>query len=246
MSKKKHSSVGVCLALLGLSGVAACSDAEQPSSEEYLLTVHAEDDSGAPLGGVRLESHGKASPPTDSLGNLRTKINGWEGEEKSFQVLCPPGYRSNKKATRLRLRTLRALGASSPSKVVEHELRCHPTHRKVVVAIRTEGLSSAPVLGVVEGSQARILTHTKQIRGGPQSVAHAVMLATPESTLGIRIDTSSFPRIIPQHPVAHFDVGNKDAFFVLEQSFKRASRKKSKRARRPKYSRPSRLPVRIR
>src|SRR5690606_22177825 len=120
----------------------------------------------------------------------------------------------------IRLGAFRRLDAPS-DQTVEMRFECRARARAVVLVVRAKGEANLPVR-----------VHGEEIaRTNARGVAHVPLRADRGSTLRVTLDTGARPTLRPQNPTATFEVGERDAVFVLAQEFARPEPPPRKRAR---------------
>ena len=119
--------------------VAGC--AEPPPPEPFMVAVRVESDPGSAVAGANITRRDKPLGTTNAEGRATLKMKGVEGEIAEVMVSCPEGFQTPTKPLSIRLTRL-----SDKTKLPEYDVRCPPSKRHVVVAVRAENGPNLPVM----------------------------------------------------------------------------------------------------
>jgi hypothetical protein len=193
------------------------------------VAVYVRSDPGKPLPEAQVQYSGQTIATTDASGIAKLTLHGTEGESFDVMIACPAGFQSPSQPVPIVLRRL-----ADPGKVPQYDVRCPPTTRAAVIAVRADKGANLPVLylgreiGRTDANGvATVLLHVR-----PQE-AFDLMLAT-SGTGDARAEA-----LRPQNPVATFTVKDQDDLFMFEPRF-------TVEAKKPVYRPPPpKGPVRI-
>jgi hypothetical protein len=195
------------MAQLGVVLLVACSE---PLSVRLDVTVR--DDAGRPLSDLAIEVDGVHVATSDATGRARATIHAPRAGRLAVATRCPEGYRAP-------LARSLPLGRDTPR--LQVALVCRPSLRTLVVAVRAPAVAGAWLradgqpLGRVEAD----------------GTLHALLTRPPDSELRLSLDTSAFPRLLPQHPARDVRVADRDELIVFDQAFEQPPTRPVRRPR---------------
>jgi hypothetical protein len=194
------------LALLAGLGVGpGCAGLKEQPPPPFEVAIRVESDPGHPLPGAVIMKGGKEGPSTGPDGRVPVKIMGLEGESVDLTVKCPPDYISPVKPINVILRRI------AGTKLVEYDVRCPPTLRRMVVAVRADNGPNLPVMYL-----GRELTRTD-----PTGAATLLFQLRPGEQFELAFDTTekTNERIRPQNPTQNFVMRADDDIVTMDQRF---------------------------
>jgi hypothetical protein len=193
-------------ALLALALMTGCRSLDAPPPQPQIVVLRVTSDPGKPLKDAIIQFSGRKIGATGDDGAAEIQLAGRDGETFEVTVACPEGYESPKAPVRITFRRL-----AEKSKKPEYEVRCPPTTRTVVVAVRAEGAANLPVT----------LLGREVARTDSSGAAHVMLTLEPGEQFDLMLDTSDekLVDLHPQNPVASFGVGQQDDIFTFDQKF---------------------------
>jgi hypothetical protein len=196
------------------------------------VELDVQDDADEPVPHASVSIAGEAAGTSDVGGRLRVALRGREGDRLPVLLECPAGFGAVDEQSQLTLRSVRPLQGHEP-RALTHALRCKPNERAAVVVIRVAGAEHVPVS--LDGMQVG----TTDAHG----FAHLYVSRDPGTRVEVSLDTSAQHGLMPQNPSRSFEIAERDALFVFDQSFKqrptRAPRERAAPAEPP-------IPTRLR
>jgi hypothetical protein len=173
------------------------------------VAVHVRSDPGKPLALAQVQYGGQTIATTDAAGVAKLTLHGSEGETFDVTVACPTGYQSPTSPISVVLRRL-----AEPGKVPEYDVRCPPTTREAVVAVRADKGAGLPVMYL-----GREIGRTDA-----NGAATVLLRVRPLETFDLTLATTGLPdknaeQLRPANPVATFAVKDQDDVFVFEPRF---------------------------
>jgi hypothetical protein len=190
------------VAALAASGCNKLSEPLPPTT--FTLGVHVESDPGVPVTGASVVRGAKQVAATGPDGRARFDVLGADGDVVEAQIACPEGFSSPSKALSFRLARL-----AEPKRVVEIDVRCPPTERRVVVAVKAENGAYLPVKYL-----DKVVARTDA-----SGAAHFALVAPPGAQFQVVLDTSERKDLKPETPSRPFTVGRHDEIFLFDQRF---------------------------
>jgi hypothetical protein len=194
-----YASLGALLLTTG------CNLLKPPPPPTFQATIRVEGDPGQPLAGTQVLYKNKQIGMTDATGLVTFKLKGNDGQVFDLMVKCPPGYESPTKPLSVTLRKL-----TDPKAQPEYSVKCPPTLRTIVVAVRA---ANGPNLPVVYLGRPR----TKTDQSG---AAHLVLQVPPNQPVQLKLDTAEYKDLRPESPSQSLQVKDADEVIVLDQEFK--------------------------
>jgi hypothetical protein len=191
--------------------------AEKPTPL-FMVGVRVESDPGVGLPGAILSMHGRQLGVTDATGLTVPTLAGVSGETIELNVSCPLGFRQPTAALLVRLRPAQR-AADRP----EYRVACPPRERKLVLAVKTDGLASLPL---------RVLGE-EIARTDRFGVAHALLHVAPGETVVLKLDTSAQPTLMPRDPELRVVMPERDELVVFQQAFSKPKPKRRPRVKEP-------------
>jgi hypothetical protein len=204
VERRDRQSLGT-FALALVAFVGACSG---PTPQRRSVVVRVSSDPGRPVAGASIFEDQLPVARTDDTGAATLELRGTEGDSFQIGVRCPEGFVSPREPTRVVLRTL-----GGTTRLPEYEIRCPPTERTMVIAVRTSGVPEIPVryLGRELG------------RTDASGAAHVQLRAAPGERVELVLDTSELadPWIFPKSPAVQLVVADSDEVISIAQHFDR-------------------------
>ncbi len=193
--------------LVVLVASAGCGNVSNPPLPEFKFEVKAESDPGVPVGGVTITRSGKEVGTTDATGKATLTFKGAEGDSFDLYIKCPTDYSSPMTPTSVRLSRL------ADGKIMSGTVRCSPSKRKVVIAVRAEGGPNLPVM----------YFNREVARTDGAGAAHFFVTGKPGEQLQFTLDTSdkSNELLQPQNPNLTVLVKDQDDVYVVDQPFQK-------------------------
>lgn len=186
----------VALALMGC---------QQPAPPDpFQISVRVESDPGIAVTGATIARANRPLGVTDAAGRATLKLDGIEGEITDVSVSCPEGFQTPPKPINIRLTRL-----AEKSKIPEYAVRCPPSMRRVVVAVRADNGPNLPVLYL-----DKLVTRTDN--SGAASFALEV---PPGSQFSVALATTDRKDLKPLSPSKLFVVSQQDDVFLFDQKF---------------------------
>lgn len=196
------------IALLAVASMAlgfGCDKFKEQPAEPFEVMVRVESDPNAPLPGAKIVRNGQDVTATGEDGSVKLAINGREGDIYDYFVKCPPEYESPQKPISVALRRV-----ADKKKLPEYDIRCPPTLRRIVVAIRADHGEGLPVTYL--GKEVA--------RTDGAGAAHVLMAMKPGDQFELALDTAQNDRLVPQNPSAAFVVKDEDEIQNFDVKFK--------------------------
>lgn len=210
----------------------SCSQEDEPSARRFELHLRASSERGEALPGVRFVSGDDELGITGERGKISVRLRGREGSRLPLTVACPEGHEAHAPLD-IRLATTRSLTKDTPLPL-EVEVVCERSLRDVVVVVHAPGGENLPV--EIDGRR-------EGVTDGEGTAHIALSLPRKSAPLEVRLDTEANERLRPRNPTRIFDLGERDAVLLFEQSFSAAAARPKGRPRAA--SRPRFVPVRI-
>ena len=182
----------------------ACACEKPPPPPAFDIEVAVTGDPGEAVEGAKIVFGGEEVGVTGRAGTAKLRLEGQEGEQFSLTIKCPTGFSSPKKPIAITLR--RIVGQS---KVPRYDVRCAPTTRTIVVAVRATNGPNLPVKYLGQ----------ELARTDAFGAAHVMLELTPNSQLQLTLDTTDAANLQPQNPTGNFEVRQEDDVFVFDQEF---------------------------
>jgi hypothetical protein len=204
-----------------------------PAPRSLVVTLEARTPTGEPVANTRAWAAGRPLGQTDIDGRLIVKLEGREGERVLLSWACPSAYRTRGDQRVLTLEAP-AQRSSQPSTL---RAQCEPLERLAALVVR---LTGAPATGLPIRVRNEIVARTDE-----HGVAHALLRVRPSSPLGVALDTSQHPELVPRDPVETFQLGDDDSILLFERTLSAAPRPALKAKRRVRREPARRLPYRI-
>lgn len=191
--------------LLGAASVLGCQSLREPPQPPFEIAVRVESDPGHPLPGAIIMKGPKEGPSTGPDGRVVVKIQGVEGEAVDLTVKCPPDYISPQKPINVLLHRI------AGSKLVEYDVSCPPSLRRMVVAIRADNGPNLPVMYL-----GRELTRTDTT-----GAATLLFQLHPGEQFDLSLGTGEKgnERMRPQNPQQSFIMRQTDDIVTFDQRF---------------------------
>jgi hypothetical protein len=196
---------------------AGCSALEPVPPPPLEVVVRIEGDPGRPIPGAALLYNGQKVSESHDDGVAQIKLNGKEGETFEIAVTCPEGFQSPQRPLQVILKRL-----ADATKKPEYDVRCLPTTRTAVVAVRAEGGANLPVLYL-----GREIARTDSA-----GAAHVLLKQKPDEPFDLVLGTAENERLRPQNPFASFVLKDRDEVFVFDQRFELEKKKGGRGGRR--------------
>jgi hypothetical protein len=195
--------LGGWLVLLG--ALEGCAQLTEPPLPPFEVAIRVESDPGRPLVGAIIMKGGKEGPSTGADGRVAVKIAGIEGESVDLTVKCPPDYVSPTKPINVILHRI------AGPKLVEYDVSCPPTLRRMVVAVRADNGANLPVV---------YLGH-ELTRTDATGAATLLFQLRPGEQFELGFDTTEKgnERIRPQNPTQAFVMRAADDIVTFDQKF---------------------------
>jgi hypothetical protein len=208
----------------------ACGDAA-PLARQYALQLRAESATGMPLAGARFFCQGHELGPTGADGLATLRIEARAGDALQVSTLCPVGYRAaSSRNVRLPQASSTSAGAPTPLSVTQ---RCDPDRATAALVVRARQAQAPLSLPVfVDG---RLVGQTDG-----SGVAHLLVHGSVGSSLEVRLDSRSSPRLVPRDPVRVFELDAAETLLLYDQAFTQpqpAPTKTRRHAARPAHLR---------
>jgi hypothetical protein len=184
----------------------ACDKGESRVSS-YPVLIHALDDLGKPLPGLRLMAAGQGLGATDASGDRLLSLQGSEGQRVDLSAECPAGYDGPREHPYLLLKHVQSLQAPG-LQPIELNLTCAAKEHISLVAIRT-GRAGIPVK-----LRGQAVAQTSS-----SGTTHVVLKEPVGDQFQLTLDTSAQSGLRPESPTRIFTVGQRDAFAVWDQPF---------------------------
>jgi hypothetical protein len=182
-----------------VSAFSACDTGAVSRADTYPVVVRSATEDGEPLAKVEVLTRGKRMGFTDEKGELRGTLKGREGEERTFDIKCPDGFRAPEERPTLQLRTLQNVEAS------ELSVQCVPDKRMAALLVSAPGFGGLP-----------ILLHGREVgRTDTSGIAHLALRGEPRTPMRVVLDTSARPRITPPSPHKDVRIGARDEIVVF-------------------------------
>ncbi len=193
------------LSLMGIvASISGCGAFEPPPPPPpFKAIIFVEADPGQMLAGATVARGGSTVATTGPDGRAEVVVNNaQEGATFEATVACPPGHTAPSKP--ISVKVARTGGERWP----EFNVRCTPTRRKVVVAIRADNGGNLPVKYLNE------VVATTDATG-----AASFALDIEPGTFQVALDTTGRKHIKPQNPARVFTVTEKDDVMLFDQKF---------------------------
>jgi hypothetical protein len=186
----------VFAASITLSG---CDTVGERQRDAYRVSIHSQTEDGDPLPKVEILSAGKRLGITNDKGVLQAVLRGREGDERTFEVKCPQGFRAPEERPAIQLRSLRHVEGS------ELNVRCLPDKRMAALLVSAPGFAGLPIL--VHGHEVG--------RTDASGIAHLALRGEPRTPMRVVLDTSARPRVTPASPHKDVRIGTRDEIVVF-------------------------------
>jgi hypothetical protein len=183
---------------------------EPPPPDPFQISVRVESDPGIPVTGATIARSNRPLGVTDQAGRSTLRLDGVEGEITDVTVTCPDGFQTPPKPINIRLTRL-----AEKSKIPEYAVRCPPSMRRVVVAVRADNGPNLPVLYLDKAV-------TRTDGSGAASFALEV---PPGSQFSVALATTERKDLKPINPTKVFLVSQQDDVFLFDQRFELEKKK---------------------
>ena len=195
--------MGMLVATL-VASISGCGAFEPPPPPPpFKAIIFVEADPGHKLAGATVARGGTTVATTGNDGRAEVVVNNaQEGTSFDATVACPAGHTSPTKP--ISVKVTRTGGERWP----EFNVRCTPTRRKVVIAIRADNGGHLPVKYLNE------VVATTDATG-----AASFALDVEPGTFQVALDTTGHKHIKPQNPARVFTVTEKDDVMLFDQKF---------------------------
>jgi hypothetical protein len=203
---------------------------ERPELPAFPIELDVQSDTGQPIPGARLWIGGAAVGASNDNGQLLVALRGLDGDRLPLRLECPQGFTATPEEGLLILRRVQPLDGGQP-RPLRQALSCTPSQRAAVVVVRVAGAAHVPV--AVDGS---MLAHTDA-----HGFAHVYVERAPGARLEVMLDTRASRELMPQNPRRTFELSDRDALFVFDQTFKKHTLRAAAPAAPPERRRPTRL-----
>lgn len=203
-----------------------------PGTTDFQVQVRATSDDDQAVEGVTVTAAGHHLGSTSSMGTLKARVSGDEGQTVAMAVTCPAGFISPERPRSLRLTRARALGTGR-TEPLAHDVTCDRKSRDIVVAVKASGAPDTPVL----------INGHREATTDENGIAH-VALTVDRNAPSVRIDldTSADTSLVPQNPSRTYTLKARDSILVFEQALSRRARPRLQKAvRAPTRHIPQRL-----
>ena len=208
-----------------------CGARESGGTAAFRMALRSTDDLDRAIEGVSWTADGKALGVSDGHGEVRTSLDGTEGQSVKLYATCPKGYRASPAMSVMRLKQARGLlnGSEQPMK---KEVTCVRETTDVVLAVHAPGGANLPIR---VGGRAAGQTDEN-------GVAHVLIpTSRTERRIDVTLDTSCRPEVRPANPTRSFELHQRDAVLVFDQTL--STLKKVRKVRERIAAKP--MPVRI-
>ncbi len=177
-----------------------------PTEAPFEIAVEVTSDPETPLPGVPVQIGATIAGKSDAHGLLHATLEGAQGSSVQVAARCPQGFDAPQGPVTVMLRRF-APGSPTPT----YSLRCAPTSRALVAAIRAENGPNLPVIWL--GREVA--------RTDASGVAHVVFNATPGDAINLVLGTNEgdAKRLRPQNPTLSLQPRDVDDYVVLDQKF---------------------------
>lgn len=189
----------------------SCAVGQAPAPSTFTLGVRVESDPGVPVAGARVAREANVVATTSADGRAHFEVTGADGDSIDAHVTCPDGFASPDRPLTFKLARL-----AQPARVVEIDVRCPPTERRVVVAVKAENGPYLPVKYL-----DKVVARTDA-----SGAAHFTLSAPSGVELLVALDTSERKDLKPETPSRPFRVGQRDEIFLFDQKFEVEKKKK--------------------
>jgi hypothetical protein len=226
---KRLTGMAACLIVLAQTSCAPLDGAFAPPPEApFEVAVEVTRDTDTPLEGVPVFLSGVMVGASDGGGVVRAAITGRQGDSVSLAVRCPQGFDLEGGPTAV---TLRRFAPGSPPPT--YAMRCAPSARTVVAAIRAENGAGLPVL----------LLGREIARTDGSGIAHVVLEATPGDTVELVLGTDGPEGALlrPKNPAFSLQIRDGDDYVVLDQKLEVVQKPQVAVKRGPRRALPSRI-----
>lgn len=170
---------------------------------------------GEPVAGADVRMRNTVVARSDEVGAAHLEVSGRDGDSFELYVQCPPPLRSP--ARPVVVRRLDIQGGA-----VEHAVKCEPTRRTLLVAVRADRGPDLPILFL--GSE---IGRTDQ-----SGAAHIKLDADIHERVELALSTAGgeMVGVHPQNPVAAFEPSDHDEMREFAVTFTRDAKKKPRKA----------------
>jgi hypothetical protein len=171
---------------------------------EFVVSVSSDPGKGVP--GVELTLAGHAPLRTDAAGRAKLAASGHQGDSVTVQIKCPAGFEEPGQPLAITLYRL-----SDRATPPVYDVRCVPTHRRVVAAIKAPKGIGVPIV-----HRGKVLTNVDSA-----GAAHVAIDAKPGEQVELTLDTTPeyAANLRPRSPTLTFVVPAHDDIVLLEQEF---------------------------
>jgi hypothetical protein len=193
----------VALAALHFAG---CKAFEAPTPPPQEIVVRVDSDPDRPVQGAELFFNGKVVAVTDAGGVGKIRLEGRDGETFDIVVKCPAGFQSPTQPTQVVLKRL-----TDTSRTPQYAIRCPPTLRTVVVAVRAD-----------EGPNLPVMYLGREVgRTDSAGAAHVLLQLKPDEQFDLMLSTAEKGNELlqPQNPSSSFFVQGRDEVFTMTHKF---------------------------
>jgi len=183
-----------------------CKSLDRPPPPPQIVVIRVLSDPGKPVKDAAILFEGRKIGVTGEDGSGEIKLVGRDGDTFEVTVSCPKGFESPHKPIPVPLKRL-----AESTKKPQYEVRCPPTIRTVVVAVRADGGPNLPVM----------LLGREIARTDTSGAAHVMMKLEPGEQFDLMLDTSgdATKTLRPQNPTRPFAVQQQDDIFTFDQTF---------------------------
>jgi hypothetical protein len=200
----------------------ACSEPE-PATVSRAIELHAVSVGDQSLAGLRAWLDGKPIGETKSDGVLRATLRGGPRQRVRLSWACPAAYEPATGERELVLDSVTAQGLRPPP--LKLDARCSALEISAALVVRARG---APPQGIPIRVRNEVVARTDE-----DGLAHLVLRARRGSALTVALDTSAYPRLIPESPVETFQLGSDDTILLLDRALSTPRIKPKRPAKKP-------------
>ena len=204
----------------------------EPASTERTIELRAASGSGEPISGLRAWLDGAQIGQTQSDGIIRAALRGRPRQRMRLSWACPAAYEPPTGERDLVLDPGPSDGGEPPA--LKLEARCTALEIDAALVVRARG---APAEGIPIRVRNEVVARTDE-----DGVAHLVLRARRGGALTVTLDTSGYPRLVPESPVETFQLGDDDAILLLDRALSAPPTKPKRPAKKPELpDRPFRI-----
>lgn len=234
----RFAAAALVTAIAGLVLVAApaCKNGEGHRPIPFELEFTGANDRNEALAGISIRVGDTDIGRTDENGRLHVSVAAQARDRYPLRVRCPSEHVAVTAPSEIVFLAKRDLDGENNSRI-EVAIECERAQRVAAVLVHTPGYEGMPVL--VDGVETA--------RTGPGGFAHLRVDLPPSAPFLVEIDSSEYPKLIPQNPRRSMSIGQEDGLFVFEQSFsemkprREKHRRSKKKTQEPTIKRPIRI-----